>query len=326
MRAIEITAFGGPEVLQVADMPMPVPGKAEVLIKVHAAGVNRPDVLQRKGHYAPPPGVTLIPGLEVAGEIVGGDLAESGYQIGDRVCALLAGGGYAEYCVAPIAHCLPVPQGLDMIQAASLPETCFTVWSNLFDRGRLKAGESLLVQGGTSGIGVTAIQIATAMGVKVFATAGSADKCRFAQELGAVACINYRDEDCFEQLRAANDGSGMDVILDMVAGSYVSKEVGLLADDGRLVIIAVMGGVKAEVDMAQILRRRLTITGSTLRARPHDFKAALANSVREYVWPLLAQGKVRPVIHRVFGLDEAAEAHRLMESSQHIGKIMLKLN
>jgi NADPH2:quinone reductase len=326
MKAVEITHPGNPDVLRLGDRPMPVPGAGEVLIRVSASGVNRPDVLQRKGHYPAPPGASDIPGLEVAGVIEQGDapaLAAAGFGLGDRVCALVAGGGYAQWCVAPIAQCLPVPQGLTDVQAASLPETFFTVWSNLMDRGQLKAGESVLIQGGTSGIGVTAIQIAKAFGARVFATAGSDDKCAACVALGADAAINYKTSDFQTEIARLTDGQGVDVILDMVAGSYVVKEVQSLRDDGRLVIISVQGGVTCEFDAGLVLRRRLTVTGSTLRPRPVAFKAAIAQACLTRVWPLLVSGKIKPVIHSVFAAAEADKAHALMESNQHVGKIVL---
>jgi NADPH2:quinone reductase len=325
MRAIHITHAGPPDVLQLCARPVPELRTGEVLIKVHAAGINRPDVLQRLGHYPVPPGASELPGLEVAGEIVDGDLDGSGFAVGDKVCALVQGGGYAEYCAAPAGQCLPVPAGLTMIEAASLPETFFTVWSNVFDRARLGAGETLLVQGGTSGIGVTAIQLAAAMGHRVFATAGSDGKARACEALGAERGINYRTEDFSELVKSLTDGRGVDVILDMVAGDYVARELACLADDGRLAIIALLGGSKAQVDMGQVLRRRLTITGSTLRPRPVAFKAAIARQLREKVWPLVEAGRIRPVIHSVFPLEEAAAAHALMESSTHVGKIVLQV-
>ncbi|EKU82608.1 NAD(P)H-quinone oxidoreductase [Massilia timonae] len=325
MRAIEITQPGKPEVLQLCERPTPALKAGEVLIKVHAAGINRPDVLQRLGKYPVPPGASDLPGLEVAGEIVDGDLDGSDFKKGDLVCALVQGGGYAEYCAAPLAQCLPVPQGLSALEAATLPETYFTVWSNVFDRARLSAGESLLVQGGSSGIGVTAIQLAKALGHRVFATAGSADKCRAVEALGAERGINYRDEDFVAVVKELTNGKGVDVILDMVAGDYVAREIDCLADDGRLVVIALLGGARADLDMGQVLRRRLTVTGSTLRPRPVDFKAAIARQLREHAWPLFAQGKIKPVIHQVFPLAQAAQAHALMESSTHVGKIVLQV-
>ena len=306
--------------------PDPVAGAGEALIRVAASGVNRPDVLQRKGAYPPPPGASDVPGLEVAGRIEGGDaqaLAAAGLRVGDRVCALVAGGGYAELCVAPIGQCLPVPQGLSDIEAASLPETFFTVWSNVFERARLQPGETLLVQGGTSGIGVTAIQLAKAHGATVIATAGSDDKCAACIALGADHAINYKTQDFGEQALALTAGRGVDVILDMVAGDYVKREVQCLAEDGRIVIIAVQGGVTADFAAGLVLRRRLVITGSTLRARPVAFKAAIAAALREKVWPWLAAGRIKPVIHQVFAAADAAQAHALMETNQHIGKLVL---
>ncbi len=325
MRAIEIVQPGGPEVLQPCERPMPVLKAGEVLIRVLAAGVNRPDVLQRTGNYPVPPGASDIPGLEVAGEIVDGDLAGSGFTKGERVCALVQGGGYAEYCAAPVAQCLPVPEGWTALEAASLPETFFTVYSNLFERAKLADGETLLVQGGSSGIGVTAIQMATALGHRVFATAGTDDKCRACEGLGAERGINYRSEDFVEVVKSLTEGKGANVILDMVAGSYVNREIQCLADDGRLVIIALLGGAKGEVNFGEIMRRRLTVTGSTLRPRPVAFKQDIANKLRARIWPLLATRRIRPVIHSVFSLDQAAEAHALMETSTHVGKIMLEV-
>ena len=326
MKAIEISAYGGPEVLRPAQRADPVAGDGEVLIRVAASGVNRPDVLQRKGHYPVPPGASDLPGLEVAGTIVAGDeraLADAGLSIGDRVCALVAGGGYAELCVAPVAQCLPVPGGLDDVAAASLPETFFTVWSNVFDRARLQPGETLLVQGGSSGIGVTAIQLAKAAGARVIVTVGSDDKATACLALGADHAINYRNADFAAEVKRLTDGRGADVVLDMVAGAYVARELGCMADDGRLVFIAVQGGVKAEIDAGQVLRRRLTITGSTLRPRPVAFKAAIAKALRTTVWPWLEAGTVKPVVYRVFPSDQAADAHALMETNQHIGKLVL---
>lgn len=324
VRAIEITQFGPPSVLKLCDRPMPQLRPSEVLIKVHAAGVNRPDVLQRLGHYPVPPGASDLPGLEVAGEIVEGDLTGSAFKKGDLVCALVQGGGYAEYCSAPVRQCLPIPRGLSAVEAASLPETFYTVWSNVFDRARLAEMETLLVQGGTSGIGVTAIQLATALGHRVFATAGTDEKCRACEALGAVRGINYRSEDFAEAIKAETGAKGVDVILDMVGGAYVAREVDCLADDGRLVIIALLGGSKASVDLGQVLRRRLTITGSTLRPRSVDFKSAIGDKLRERVWPLLEAGKIKPVVYKVFPLEEAADAHAMMEASLHIGKIVLE--
>ena len=326
MHAIEITAFGGPEVLHLCDRPMPVAGVGEVLIRVAASGINRPDVVQRKGHYAPPPGASDLPGLEVAGVVEGGDaaaMAQAGLKVGDRVCALLSGGGYAQWCTAPVAQCLPVPQGLSDVEAAALPETFFTVWSNVFDRGRLQSGETLLVQGGSSGIGVTAIQIARARGATVIVTAGSDEKCAACLALGAHHAINYRTHDFVAEVQHITEGKGVDVVLDMVAGSYVTREVECLAEDGRLVIIAVQGGTNAQFNAGLVLRKRLTLTGSTLRQRPVAFKAQIASALLEQVWPLLSSGAVRPVIYRTFAGADAAAAHALMESSEHIGKIVL---
>ena len=326
MQAVEISAFGAPEVLLLTQRPAPVAGAGEVLIRVRASGVNRPDVLQRSGAYPPPPGASDLPGLEVAGVIEAGGaaaIAAAGFKIGDRVCALVAGGGYAEYCVAPVGQCLPVPAGFDDVQAASLPETFFTVWSNVFDRAQLLPGETLLIQGGSSGIGVTAIQLAKAMGARVIATAGSEDKCAACLALGADHAINYKTQDFSAVALELTGGQGVNVVLDMVAGSYVVREVECLAEDGRLVIIAVQGGVKAEFNAGLVLRRRLVITGSTLRPRPLAFKSAIAASLREKVWPLLEQGQVKPVIHSVFDAARAAEAHTLMETNRHIGKIVL---
>jgi NADPH2:quinone reductase len=325
MRAIEITQPGTPDVLKLCDRPLPTLKAGEILIKVHAAGVNRPDLLQRTGNYPVPSGASDLPGLEVAGEIVDGDLSGSDFKKGDLVCALVQGGGYAEYCAAPIEQCLPVPKGLSAIEAASLPETFFTVWSNVFDRVQLTGDETLLVQGGTSGIGVTAIQLARALGHRVFATAGSDDKCRACEALGAERGINYRTEDFAEIVKAATGGKGVDVILDMVGGDYIPREISCLADDGRLSLIALLGGAKAALDLGQVLRRRLTITGSTMRPRPIAFKAAIASKLRDRVWPLLEAGKIKPVIYKTFPLEQAAQAHALMETSTHVGKIMLKV-
>lgn len=325
MRAIEITRPGGPEVLVPCERRRPAPQAGEVLIRVAAAGVNRPDVLQRQGLYPVPKDASDLPGLEVAGEIVDGDCGDSGFKRGDTVCALVHGGGYAEFCVAPLGQCLPIPAGLSLTEAASLPETFFTVWSNVFDRARLAPGETLLVQGGTSGIGVTAIQIARALGHRVFATAGSDDKARACEALGAERGINYRTQDFVAEVRALTDQRGVDVILDMVGGDYVPREIACLADDGRLVLIALLGGATANVPLAQVLMRRLTLTGSTLRPRPVAFKTAIAQNLRRHVWPLIEAGKIRPVIHQTFALDQASEAHRLMESSTHIGKLVLTM-
>lgn len=326
MKAIAITRPGGPEVLELVERPDPVAGLGECLIRVAASGINRPDVLQRKGAYPPPPGASELPGLEVAGEIVAGDdlaLAAHGFKRGDKVCALVNGGGYAELCTVPVGQCLPVPRGWSLAQAASLPETCFTVWANVFDRAALQPGETLLIHGGSSGIGVTAIQIAKAMGARVLVTVGNADKAEACKALGAEIAINYREQDFVTEARAATEGRGVDVILDMVAGDYVGRGVQALAEDGRLAIIAVQGGVKSEIDAGLVLRRRLTITGSTLRPRSAAFKAQLARALRDTVWPLIEAGRIRPVIYRELPAAQAAETHALMESNQHIGKIVL---
>ena len=326
MQAIEISQPGGPEVLRLVERPEPVPAAGEVLIEVAASGVNRSDVLQRAGLYPPPPGASELPGLEVAGRIVGGDaaaLAAAGLALGDRVCALTNGGGYARRCVAPIGQVLPVPQGLGEVEAASLPETCFTVWINVFERGGLKPGETLLVQGGSSGIGVTAIQLGKAMGATVIVTVGDDAKAAACRALGADHAINYKTQDFVAEVRRLTDGRGVDVILDMVAGGYVARELQCLADDGRLSIIAVQGGSKAEIDAGAVLRRRLTITGSTLRPRSAAFKAEVAAALRQRVWPLFEVGSIKPAIHKTFPAARAAEAHALMETSQHVGKIVL---
>ena len=326
MKAVEITSFGAPDVLRFGSRPAPIPGKGELLIRVAASGINRPDVLQRTGNYAVPPGASDIPGLEIAGEIVDGDLtamAANGFKMGDRVCALVAGGGYAELCVAPVGQCLPVPRGFSDIEAASLPETFFTVWSNVFERAHLLPGETLLIQGGSSGIGVTAIQMAKALGATVIVTAGNAEKCAACLALGADHAINYKISDFAEEVKKLTNGQGVNVILDMVAGSYVAREVECLAEDGRLVVIAVQGGVKAEINAGLVLRKRLTITGSTLRPRSLEFKVAIARALKDKVWPLFASGAIKPVIHSTFAAADAAKAHTLMESNQHIGKIVL---
>lgn len=325
MTAIEISVPGGPEVLRPVTLPLPRPNTGEVLIAVRAAGVNRPDVIQRKGAYPPPPGASPLPGLEVAGEIaaLGAGVAE--WKTGDAVCALLAGGGYAEYAVAPAAQCLAVPRGLTMVEAASLPETFFTVWSNLFDRAHLQAGETLLVHGGTSGIGITAIQLATAFGARVLATAGSAEKCAACVKLGADRAINYRSEDFVEVVREATGGQGADVILDMVGGDYVARNLKACAPDGRIVQIAFLGGSKVTLDLMALMRNRITLTGSTLRPREVAFKAAIARALQEKVWPLIEAGRIRPVIDSVFALTDAAKAHERMETSAHIGKIVLEI-
>jgi putative PIG3 family NAD(P)H quinone oxidoreductase len=329
MRAVEISAPGPPDVLRLVEREPPVPGAGEVLVRVAAAGVNRPDVLQRRGGYPPPPGASDLPGLEVAGHVaaVGPSLDEmpARWREGDTVCALVAGGGYAEYCVAPAVQCLPVPGYLTLLEAAALPETFFTVWTNVFDRGRLQAGETLLVHGGSSGIGTTAIQLGAAFGARVFVTAGSAAKCAACRELGAAVAVDYRADDFVAVLREATAGRGVDVILDMVGGDYVARNLALLAVEGRLVQIAFLKASVAEIDLMPLMRRRLTITGSTLRPRTPAEKGAIAAALEARVWPLLAAGAVRPVIHATFPLARAADAHRLMESSAHIGKIVLEM-
>ena len=327
MIAIEISSPGEPEVLRPAERPDPVPAAGEVLIRVAAAGVNRPDVMQRKGLYPPPPGASDVPGLEVAGEVVACGPEVTTFRPGDRVCALVSGGGYATMCVAPAAQCLPIPRGMDMVAAAAVPETFFTVWTNVFDRGRLVAGESALFHGGTSGIGTTAIQLAACRGVRVFATAGSDDKCRVCEQLGAVRGINYRAGDFVEAIRELTAGHGVDLVLDIVGGSYVGRNLSALAMDGRLVQIGLMAGeAMAEIDFRRILGRRLTITGSTLRPRSVEEKAQIAASLRREVWPLLEAGAVTPLVDRTFPLTDAAAAHRLMESSSHVGKIVLTVD
>ena len=326
MRAIEITSPGGPEVLRPCERPMPEPRAGELLIAVQASGVNRPDVLQRKGLYPMPPGVSDLPGLEIAGTVTAGapqDLAAAGLAIGDPVCALVAGGGYAQFCVAPAGQCLPVPRGFSMVQAASLPETCFTVWQNVFQIAGLKAGETLLVQGGSSGIGVTAIQLAKALGATVIVTAGSDDKCTACLAIGADHAINYRTQDFTAEVRKLTDNGGANVVLDMVAGDYVARELECMAEDGRLAIIAVQGGTKSHIDVGLVLRKRLAITGSTLRPRTVAYKTQIAKALLAQVWPWLESGRVKPVIHEVFAADHAAQAHALMESSTHVGKIVL---
>src|SRR3954469_16997672 len=319
MRAIEVSAPGGPEVLVSADRPRPTPAGGEVLIKVAAAGVNRPDVMQRMGHYPPPPGITDIPGLEIAGtvEALGGGVTD--WRVGDKVCALVAGGGYAEYCVAPAPQCLPIPRGMDFVHAAAIPETYFTVWTNVFERGRLTPGESLLVHGGSSGIGTTAIQLARALGSRVFATAGSAEKCAACETLGAERGINYKTEDFVAVVKELTGGKGVDVVLDMVGGDYFPRNMDALAMDGRLVSIAVLNGVKATINILTMMQRRLTLTGSTLRTRPIAEKGAISNALKARVWSLLNEGNVAPVIHATFPLRDASTAHRMMESGAHIG-------
>jgi NADPH2:quinone reductase len=326
MRAIEIAQPGGPEVLREVQRPDPAPQPGELLIAVQASGVNRPDVLQRKGLYPMPPGVSDLPGLEIAGTVQAGaaaDLAAAGLKIGDPVCALVAGGGYAEACVAPAGQCLPLPRGLSMVEAASLPETFFTVWQNVFEIAKLQPGETLLVQGGSSGIGVTATLLAKALGSTVIVTAGSDDKCAACVAIGADHAINYRTQDFVAEARRLTGGKGVDVVLDMVAGDYLGREIECLADDGRLAVIAVQGGTKSAVDSGALLRKRLAITGSTLRPRSVAYKTGLARALRARVWPLIESGRIKPVIHQVFPAAQAAAAHALMESSAHVGKIVL---
>jgi NADPH2:quinone reductase len=323
MRAVEISQPGGPEVLKPVERPQPKPKPNEILVKVAAAGVNRPDVLQRSGHYAVPPDASDLPGLEVAGEVMSIGSSVSMWKPGDKVCALVHGGGYAEYCVAPEGQALPVPKGLSLVESAALPETFFTVWGNVYERGKLAPGETLLVQGGSSGIGVSAIQMAAATGNRVFATAGSDEKCAACVRFGAEKAFNYRTQDWSAEVLAATGGKGVDVILDMVGGDYVPRELKCMAEEGRLVFIAYLRGAKTELNIDVVMRRRLTITGSTLRPRPVEFKAALARKLRERIWPLIESGRIKPAIYKTFPLEQAAEAHRLMESSQHIGKIVL---
>ena len=323
MIAIEIREPGEPDVLVPVERPMPVPAADEVLIRVAAAGVNRPDIFQRRGRYAPPPGASDIPGLEVSGAIESVGPGVTGWRVGDEVCALVTGGGYAEYCVAPAPQCLPVPRGLTVVIAAAIPETFFTVWTNVFQRGRLRQGESILIHGGSSGIGTTAIQLAQTRGSRVFATAGSAEKCAACERLGAERCINYRDGDFVAEVRALTGGRGVDLILDMVGGDYFARNIEALAVEGRLVEIATLHGVKAELNIQTIMARRLTVTGSTLRPRPVAEKGAIAAELREHVWPLLESGVVKPIVHATFPLRDASEAHRVMESSTHIGKLLL---
>lgn len=325
MRAVEISSPGGPEALQLRDVPKPAPKPDEIIVKVGAAGVNRPDVLQRMGLYPVPPGASPLPGLEIAGEVVEAGASVRIFRPGDKVCALANGGGYAEYCAVPETQALPVPRNLSITEAASLPETFFTVWANVYERGRLAPGESLLVQGGTSGIGVTAIQMAAATGNRVFATAGSEEKCAACVRLGAEKAFNYRTQDWAAEVRNATGGKGVNVILDMVGGDYVPKELKCLAEEGRLVFIAFLRGPKSELNIAEVMQRRLTITGSTLRPRSSELKGRIAQSLRERIWPLVEAGRIKPQVYRTFPLEQAAEAHRLMESSQHIGKIVLTL-
>jgi putative PIG3 family NAD(P)H quinone oxidoreductase len=325
MKAIDIPQPGGPDVLRIVDRPRPRPGSGEVLVKVAAAGLNRVDLMQREGKYPPPPGASDIPGLEVAGTVeeVGADSQR--WRQHDRVCALVTGGGYAEYCVVPAVQCLPVPEGLDFVAAAALPEACFTVWTNAFDRGRLKTGETFLVHGGSSGIGTTAIQLGRIFGARVFATAGSDEKCAACRRLGAERAVNYRAQDFVSELKAATGNAGVDVIMDMVGGDYLRRNIELLAYDGRLVQIAVRGGPKGELDLLRVQRQRLTITGSTLRARPVEEKGAISRDLEKMVWPAVAAGDLRPEIYATFPFERAVDAHRVMETGQHIGKIVLTI-
>ncbi len=323
MKAIIITQPGAPEVLQIAERPIPDIGPDEVLVKVEAAGVNRPDVMQREGKYPPPPGASEIPGLEIAGTIieVGNNVTQ--LKTGDKVCALVSGGGYAEYCNVPAGQCLPLPNGLSFIEAASLPETFFTVWSNVFDRGKLQPGETLLIHGGSSGIGVTGIQMAKALGSKVYVTAGSDDKCEACLKLGADAAINYNIADFVDIVKNLTNGKGVNVILDMIGGDYTPRNIKALAEDGRLVIINTMQGKDGQIDLSVVMRKRLTITGSTLRNRGVDFKSDIAESLQKNIWPLISSGGIKPVIYATYPIHDAAIAHTLMESSKHIGKIVL---
>jgi NADPH2:quinone reductase len=323
MHCVEISTPGLPEVLKLAERPDPVAGRGEVLICVAAAGVNRPDVMQRRGLYPPPPGASDLPGLEVAGvvESLGEGVTE--WHVGDRVCALVSGGGYATLCVAPASQCLPVPTGMDLVTAAAIPETFFTVWTNVFDRGRLRSREIALFHGGSSGIGTTAIQLASARGARVLATAGSDEKCRACEQLGAERAVNYRTEDFVDIVKQVTNGRGVDLILDIVGGDYIPRDLASLAVEGRLIVIGFMGGDTATIDFRRVLGRRLTITGSTLRPRSVEEKGQIAAELRREVWPLLESGKVKPVIYRTFPLGDAAAAHRLMESSEHVGKIVL---
>ena len=325
MNCIEIPEPGGPEALKTTSRSVPTPAPSEVLIRVEVAGINRPDCIQRQGNYAPPPGTTDIPGLEVSGEIVAVGVDIKNWSVGDKVAALVAGGGYAEYVAAPFQQCLPIPNGLSMIEAAALPEAFFTVWTNVFERGALKKGETLMIHGGSSGIGTTAIQIASQMGARVIITAGSADKCQACADLGAERTVNYREEDFVEAAREFGDGKGVDVILDMVGGDYIAKNIKSLAPDGRLVQIAFLQGSKVDINFMSVMLKRLTFTGSTLRPQSIERKGEIAAALIENVWPLISSGKIKPVIYKTFALNQGAEGHALMESSQHIGKIMLKI-
>ena len=323
MRVVEVRKPGPPENLSVGQRPVPVPSTGEVLVRVAAAGVNRADVMQRYGNYPPPPGASDVLGLEVAGTVAALGERVTSWAVGDRLCGLVTGGGYAEYCVVPAPQCLPLPDTMDLVDGGALAEACLTVWTNVFERGRLREGESFLVHGGSSGIGTTAIQLARLSGARVFATAGSADKCAACNGLGAERAINYRDEDFSEVIKSATGGRGVDVILDMVGGAYVARNLDTLATDGRLVLIGLMRGATSEVNLAKLMSRRLTLTGSTLRSRTVAEKGAVVDAVRQHVWPWVSDGRFSPVIHARFPLEQANEAHRLMESSRHIGKILL---
>ena len=323
MRAIEISSPGGPGVLRLTERPVPDLRDGEVLVRVIAAGVNRPDIMQRMGKYPPPPGVTDIPGLEISGEIVA-SRGNSRFSDGQQVCALVAGGAYAEYCAVPVEQCLPIPRGVSAVHAAAIPETYFTVWTNLFDRGRLREGETVLVHGGTSGIGTTAIQLARAFGVRVIATAGSDEKCEACRSIGAHTAIDYNAADFVAEVRAATDGRGVDVVLDIVGGDYLPRNLECLRIDGRLVQIGLIAGSRASLDLRSVLQKRLTITGSTLRPRSPLEKGAIARELEQHVWPLLANGTVRPIVHGEFPLDRAADAHEELESGRVIGKLVLR--
>lgn len=327
MKAIVITQPGAPDVLQIAERPTPAYGPDEVLVKVAAAGINRPDIYQRKGNYPPPPGAPPdIPGLEISGTITQVGDGVKRWKIGDKICALVIGGGYAEYCNVPEGQCLPIPEGLNLVEAASLPETFFTVWSNVFDRGKLQPGESLLIHGGSSGIGVTAIQMARALGSKVYITAGSDEKCEFCRSLGADEAINYRTHDFVNEVERITHKKGVNVILDMIGGSYTPRNLRALAEDGRLVMINTMEGKDVQIDLSLVMRKRLSITGSMLRPRSVAFKAEIAASLEKNIWPLLASGQIKPVVSAIFPAHQAADAHALMESSQHVGKIVLSFD
>ena len=323
MKTIEVTSYGPPECMVIGDRPVPVPAAQELLVKVSAAGVNRADVMQRRGHYPPPKGASDILGLEVSGTVATVGDGVTSWRVGERVCGLVSGGGYAEYCAVPVRQCLPLPECVDIHEAAALPEACLTVWSNVFERGRLRAGESFLVHGGSSGIGTTAIQLARLSGARVFATAGTAEKCGACERLGAERAINYRREEFEQAVKAATDGRGVDLILDIIGAPYLAQNLDSLAPEGRLVLIGLMGGAVGEVNLSRLMSGRLFVTGSTLRSRGEAEKGAISDAVRERVWPWLADSSFHPVVHATFSLDEAAEAHRMMEDSRHIGKLLL---